>query len=369
MSDKNLGIYIHVPFCSSKCPYCDFFSYKCNDLEIKKYTNEVIKSLKYWSAKTSNTTVDTIYFGGGTPSLLKTERIVKIISEVKNYFTVDKNCEVTLEINPNSCKLLDFNQLNKIGVNRISIGVQSANEDELKVLGRKHTNEDVITTVKMINAAGIVNYSMDLMIGISLQNEERLINSINFCSDLGCSHISAYLLKVEENTPYSNIKNRLNLPSDDKQSDLYYSLYDKLEEKGYKNYEISNFSKLGFESKHNLKYWLYDNYLGIGPSAHSFFNGRRFFYPRSFSEFYNNNFIDDTYEDKELEYSMLRLRLKNGLTQNDYKTKFKKKIPEMYYKNAIPYSNAGFVICDDNGIRITKKGILLSNTLISNIIL
>lgn len=366
MSDNHIGIYIHIPFCFSKCPYCDFYSLKYNRELIDEYCDKICNSIKHWS-KRLNKTADTIYLGGGTPSIAGTKNIVKIIECAKQYFYF-KCGEITVEVNPRSGLELDYSLLIKHGINRISLGVQSAVDEELKLLGRTHRNDNVINVVNKIKKSGIENISVDLMVGIPKQTKESLLKSIAFCNSLEPKHISAYILKIEENTPYVKIADKLGLPDDDKQAELYEILCEKLNKYGYNQYEISNFSKIGFESKHNLKYWNCDEYLGIGSAAHSFIDGKRFYFPKSIEDFYNNKIIPDGSGGGEQEYAMLRLRLKDGLKENLYIEKYGVNIPRTYYENSKIYEKGGFVICDDEGIRFTSKGNLVSNTLINNII-
>lgn len=364
---SNLGLYIHIPFCSSKCPYCDFYSNSSTENEINNYVTHIRKIIAFWAGKL-NRTVDTIYFGGGTPSVIGTEKILEILQCACESFTISSNPEITIEVNPRSGRLLNFKELKRFGVNRISLGVQSANEEELAKLGRTHNNNDVIYTATQAQKSGIANISMDLMVGIALQTKESLIRSIDFCNTLGCTHLSAYLLKVEPDTPYNVLQADLNLPDDDLQADLYKVLCETTSGFKYNQYEISNFSKPGFESKHNLKYWSCDDYLGIGPSAHSFIDGKRFFYKRNLNDFYQNIITEDSAASPQQEYAMLQLRLSHGLRTDLYRKRFGANIPKRYYQNTKPFTNAGFILCDDEGIRITQKGFLVSNALIEKIV-
>lgn len=366
MFGNSIGIYIHIPFCLSKCPYCDFYSLKQNDKLVDKYCDNICRLIKTWSYKL-NKSADTIYLGGGTPSIAGNNNIIKIVKCVKKYFNFT-NGEITVEVNPRSGLSLDYSLLLSHGVNRISVGVQSAVDEELRLLGRTHRNDNVINVVNKIRKGGIENISLDLMVGIPKQTKESLIKSLEFCKELNPKHISAYILKIEENTPYMKIAEKLGLPNDDEQAELYEILCEKLNEYGYNQYEISNFAKIGYESKHNLKYWNCDEYLGIGSAAHSFISGKRFYYPRSIESFYNNQTISDGYGGDEKEYAMLRLRLSDGIREDLYKKRFGVNIPSKYYKNSKIYKKAGFIICDENGIRFTRKGQLVSNTLINEII-
>lgn len=363
---KKIGLYIHIPFCKRKCPYCDFFSIKMNDEEMNRYVDKVIERFdKYCN---DDIVLDTVYFGGGTPSTLGTERIAKILNVINDKFTVDKNAEITMEMNPTSKELIDFTVLKKCGLNRLSIGMQSAVESEMKLLGRTHSQEDVINTVNQAKKSGIDNISLDLIIGVPTQTKESLKYSMDFCNSLGVKHISAYILKIEEGTKFYTIKDSLNMPSDDEQAEMYMYVSEYLESIGYSQYEISNYSLEGFESKHNTKYWRCEEYIGIGPSAHSFYKGERFYYNRSFEEFYNDKTNFDCIGGTEEEFIMLNLRLKRGLIFKEYEEKYNKKFPEEIIKKAKILEKAGLLTVDKEKVSLNRKGYLVSNAIICELI-
>lgn len=363
---KKIGLYIHIPFCKSKCPYCDFFSIKMNDEEMNRYVDKVIERFdKYCN---DDIVLDTVYFGGGTPSTLGTERIAKILNEINDKFTVDENAEITMEMNPTSKELINFTVLKECGLNRLSIGMQSAIESEMKLLGRTHSQEDVINTVNQAKKSGIDNISLDLIIGVPTQTKESLKYSMDFCKSLGVKHISAYILKIEEGTKFYTIKDSLNMPSDDEQAEMYMYVSEYLESIGYSQYEISNYSLEGFESKHNTKYWRCEEYIGIGPSAHSFYNGERFYYNRSFEEFYNDKTNFDCIGGTEEEFIMLNLRLKRGLIFKEYEEKYNKKFPEEIIKKAKILEKAGLLTVDKEKVSLNRKGYLVSNAIICELI-
>lgn len=239
---KSIGLYLHIPFCKSKCPYCDFYSTRAGEYEYNDYVIALKEKLKYWSNH-FNGTVKTVYIGGGTPSVLGAERLCDILSSVKENFTLESNAEITVEVNPDSGKKLDFALMKSTGFNRLSIGMQSAVPAELKKLGRIHTAEDAKHTAELAQATGITNISLDLMTGIPLQTKETLKQSVDFCAQCGVTHISSYILKIEENTKFAQIESKLNLPSDDEQAELYLYTVELLEQYGYMQYEISNFAK------------------------------------------------------------------------------------------------------------------------------
>ncbi len=363
---KKIGLYIHIPFCKNKCPYCDFYSVKTNNAEMDRYTESVIK--RFDKYKDDEIILDTVYFGGGTPSVLGTERLLKILNAVNTKFVLDKDAEISLELNPTSHNLLDFSALKEKGVNRLSIGLQSAVESEMKFLGRKHTIDDVARVVKSAQKSGINNISLDLIIGVPKQEKTSLKTSMDFCKSLGVKHISAYILKIEKGTPFYEQRENLGIPGDDEQALQYEYVSEYLEELGYYQYEISNYSEKGYESRHNNKYWKCEEYIGIGPSAYSFYKGRRFHYERCFEDFYKDVTVDDGTGGDEEEFIMLNLRLKRGLIFKEYEERYKRKISETFINKAKVFEKAGFLTIDNKKVSLTKKGYLVSNAIISELI-
>lgn len=362
------GLYIHIPFCSGKCPYCSFFSKTAGSTETENYVSQLIKLIQYYSGVYSGKLFDTIYIGGGTPSIIGTEKLCRIVEKSMECFNIIKSPEITVEMNPTSAQRIDFKKLAKSGVNRISLGVQSSDEQELKLLGRKHSCSDVRKSVELMHSAGIYNISFDLMIGISRQTEKSMLSSIDFCIENGARHISSYILKIEDGTPYQKIYRTLNLPDEDTQADLYSLMCGYLESKGYMQYEISNFSQKGFESRHNLKYWRCDEYLGLGASAHSMMDKKRFFFPDDMQSFYNNITVSDGIGASAEEYVMLGLRLSEGIFFDDYKKFFSYSFPEAALNAAAKYQKYGLVRISDKGISLTKSGFLVSNSIIADIL-
>ncbi len=361
------GLYLHIPFCSGKCLYCDFFSKATSKEEINTYVSNMLARLEHYAKIYKNKQFDTIYIGGGTPSVIGTQHLAKLVTTIQKSFNM-VSPEITIEMNPKSALDIDFKVLAECGVNRISLGVQSAHKNELELLGRRHCNNDVIKSIEKIKQSGINNISLDLMVGISQQTKESLLKSIDFCLEQSPTHISAYILKVEENTPYHRLAPTLNLPDDDMQAELYITMQNYLTEKGYNQYEISNFAKPGFESRHNLKYWNCDEYLGVGASAHSMMDCKRFYYPRSLDDFYNNNVIADGSGATAEEYIMLSLRLASGLNFNKYKAYFCTDVPENCIEVAKKYEKCGLTKITDEAIALTKEGFLVSNAIISQML-
>lgn len=365
---KNIGIYIHVPFCHKKCPYCNFYSIKPNSLLVENYVSKMCAVIKRFGKK-FNYIADTIYFGGGTPSTIGTKNIIKILKTVQNYFS-KKQIETTIEVNPTDYKILDFELLRNCGVNRLSVGAQSLNDGELRILGRNHTQNDVIKLVNHVQNLGFSNISLDLISSIPGQNEHKIKNSIDFCVQNNIKHVSSYILKLEEDTPYFNMQTKINFKSDDEMAELYKYFCHEMKIFGYNHYEISNFCKKDFESKHNLKYWNCDEYLGFGPAAHSFFGKNRLKYKRDIKNFINseNNIVNLGSGGDVSEYIMLKLRLSDGINNNELKKRFNFNIPKTIFEKARGFEKLGLVNCDENSIKFTENGFLLSNQVIFSII-
>lgn len=363
-SMKPIGLYIHIPFCNGKCPYCDFYSVTPCGNRISEYVDAVCKKLDETGG-----IYDTVYFGGGTPSVIGSNNIAKILSHVSR--TTD--CEVTLECNPSDTgsenSSFDFSVVAESGVNRISMGLQSADDREKKALGRRGGCGDVERAIQRAKRAGIDNISLDLMLGIPNQTAESLKKSIEFCKNSGAKHISAYILKIEERTPFYEMKDSLTLPDEDETCDLYLLAVEEFQKAGFGQYEISNFSLEGCESRHNLKYWRCEEYLGIGASAHSFVNGKRFFYERSIDDFIaGENPTTDGEGGDEEEYIMLALRLSEGLIFDNFKNRFNKIISSDIIQRAKELEKHGLVKVTDNNISLTVSGFLISNSVICELL-
>ncbi|MGI6268602.1 MAG: radical SAM family heme chaperone HemW [Acutalibacteraceae bacterium] len=362
---NNIGVYIHIPFCNEKCPYCDFYSVNYDNNLEEKYIDSIIREIE----KSKKDKADSLYIGGGTPSCINPKRLASVIITAKDKFDIDDFAEITVECNPSNDLKILLPVLSNAGVNRISMGLQSAVFQERKALGRKAKPEDVQKAVELARDTGIENISLDLMLGVPKQTKESLKSSIDFCKSLDIEHISAYILKIEENTPFYKMKNTLELPSEDEVASLYIYACNQLEKSGFNQYEISNFSKNGKESKHNLKYWNCDEYLGFGASAHSFIDGKRFFYSRDLKSYINGSkSVLDGEGGSFEEYLMMRLRLTRGLREEAVKSRFGYGIPFDIKEKAKSMEQYGVIVCDDEGIRLTQKGFLLSNSIISKLI-
>lgn len=362
----NIGLYLHIPFCKTKCPYCDFYSMRGDVSDKDMYTISLVESMENWSDKLGRK-ADTLYLGGGTPSILGGENIAMLTRRAKNLFGVDG--EITVECNPSAVEEDFFEAVADAGVNRISLGVQSVIERERKKLGRFSDREIIEKRIEQCKTAGIKNISLDVMLGVQEQTMKSFDETLNFCIASGATHISAYMLKIEEGTPYYKKKDSLNLPNDDEVADMYLAMSEKLRANGFEHYEISNFARSGFEGKHNLKYWNCEEYLGLGPSAHSFIDGKRFFYPRDIEYFKNGGEpISDGNGGDEEEYIMLRLRLKDGIVFEDFEKRFKKIFPRDIIKKTERFIENGLMKCDDKSMALTEKGFLLSNLIIAEFI-
>ena len=344
MNEKS-GLYFHIPFCFNKCPYCDFYSVKYCESESRNYVKRVIEEIKKYSGE-----FDTVYFGGGTPSAIPPELIGEILNASKEQFIIDENSEITVECNPKKELGKIFEKYASYGINRISLGMQSAVDRERFALGRSAGRAEVERAVNAAKNAGIENVSLDLMLGIPNQTEESLTESLDFIDKMKVQHISAYMLKIEKGTRFYEMKDRLSLPDEDIVTELYLKTVKSLGELGFKQYEISNFAKDGYESRHNLKYWRLVPYLGIGKSAHSFWNGKRFYYDVDF------NLIPDGDGGSDEERIMLSLRLNEGIDKSLLKKPYGQ------------FIKIGLMGENKDRVFLTPEGMLVSNTIISELI-
>lgn len=368
------GLYIHIPFCRSKCPYCDFYSCFSKNADIENYVGSVIDEIKTGRrtkefTEDTDLCFDTIYFGGGTPSVIGADNIGKIINRAKEHYTISDDAEITVECNPSTVDDEFFEKLVSYGVNRISLGMQSAVDNERKKLGRFSDRIQVLSVIESARKYGINNISLDVMLGIPDQTTKSLDDTINFCLETGVPHISAYMLSIEEGTVFHKRVDSLNLPEEDTVCDMYIHLSERLRNAGFIHYEISNFAKTGYESRHNTKYWDCEDYLGIGPSAHSFIDGKRFFFVRDISLFTNGEkaVYDTTGGDRE-EYIMLRIRLSEGIIFEEFKNRFGIDFPAEIIKKALDFEKQGLMTVSETGIALTTEGFLISNYIICELI-
>ena len=380
---KEIGIYIHIPFCKSKCIYCDFNSFdnkselieeyiKCMQKEIQEVGNR--ERLNSNGDYLNLPIVKTIYIGGGTPSYISENYINNILRTVETNFNIKKDCEITLEVNPGTVTLDKMKKYYEMGINRVSIGLQSTNDKLLKILGRIHNYEQFLQTVNFARLAGINNISADVIIGLPRQNIYDVEDTINKLIELNLNHISVYSLIVEPNTKLENMINNktLKLPDEEIERYMYWFIKRKLEENGYIHYEISNFSKPLYRSKHNLSYWKQEEYIGFGISASSYENNIRYKNTDSLEKYIENisndniskNVIieeEQSKEDKMKEYMMLGLRKLNGINITEFRRKFGLSPLYLYNKELTKLVREDLIRIDINNIRLSKKGLDLAN--------
>ena len=368
------GVYLHIPFCKSKCPYCDFHSQRCDDDLRAQYTCALIDEIKTLRRTKAFLpegfgAVDTLYIGGGTPSVLKGEELEAIITTAKNSFNVVKGAEITVECNPGSPIEDLIHTFKKCKVNRISLGMQSAVDEERRILGRNTDKQRIKHVIDLLKENDIKNISLDIMLGIPNQTKESLTHTLEFIKECNIPHVSAYILKIEEGTFFHTHSERFDFPDDDKCCELYEYCCEYLENIGLRHYEISNFASPGYESKHNTKYWTLENYLGLGPAAHSFVDGKRFYFSRDTMAFINGeNAQFDCDGGDEKEYIMLRLRLQNGLKLSELSKLYSSEACEKIIKKVPLLQKHGLVSFDGETLSLTTNGALLSNSIIAELI-
>lgn len=371
--NKKTGLYIHVPFCRNKCPYCDFYSNTFDKNTADRYISALVFELKARERLASyiegELFADTVYFGGGTPSLLPAENISRIMDALRENVRLSEDCEITVECNPSSSSESLFQAYKKAGVNRVSLGLQSAVTGERKALGRRGTGDEALSAVESCRKSGIDNISLDIMLGIPNQTESSLLDTLDFCRKSGAWHISAYMLKIEENTPFYRMGEKLCLPDEERVCSLYGLCCEKLSEYGFSQYEISNFAKDGFYSRHNLKYWRLEDYIGLGPCAHSFYGGKRFYFSSDTESFIRGEkpVFDCTGGGLD-EYIMLSLRLVSGIDLKEMGGKYGDNKARAIQERARPFLGTHLVEIKNNRLYLTRRGFLLSNTVIAELI-
>ena len=368
------GLYIHIPFCVKKCNYCDFCSVGGADSELMSaYVDALIKEIESYR-EDKKIPVSTVFFGGGTPSLLQVESIAKLLNSVKDNFDLFGCNEITVEVNPGTVSYEKLSSLYDLGINRLSIGLQSVHEKELKKLGRIHTYDDFLRTYCDARRIGFDNINVDLMYGIPYQTVESFKETLSKLMELSPEHISAYGLIVEEGTPFYNEAHSLPMPLTDDECDMYALSVRTLRDFGYFHYEISNYAKAGFECRHNLLYWRDMEYIGVGVSAYSYFRGVRYGNTRNLIDYIDSPLSAREYReviDKEnemTEYAMMRLRLAEGVSLFDYRNKFGIDFLSRKEELVKRLSDGGFVTISNDRISLTDKGMYVSNSIISELI-
>ena len=367
---KELGIYVHIPFCKQKCSYCDFISY-CdkNDL-IEKYIKALKQEIE--NSSVNEYEISTIYIGGGTPSYIESKYISEILKTIKQKYNISKNVEITIEVNPGTATKEKLRDYVEAGINRISIGLQSCNNNLLKMIGRIHTYEEFLSTYKLAREVGFKNINVDLMIGLPNQTLDDVKKSLEEISKLNPEHISVYSLIVEEGTPIEKkiADWQLKLPNEELEREEYWEVKKFLESLGYKHYEISNFAKTGYESKHNLNCWEQKEYLGFGAAAHSYMKKTRYSNTENIEKYINQEMQSEQLhivhevqkeEEQKKEYMLLGLRKIDGVQISSFKNKFGCN-PIMEFKNELnKLTQEGLIEIDLDQIKLTEKGIDLAN--------
>lgn len=373
---KKLGIYIHVPFCKQKCNYCDFYSIKWDDESENKYINSIINEINsYKDILKNNYIVDSIFLGGGTPTIVKPENLKRILEALRRVINIDDNSEISMEANPNTLTLEKLNAYKKIGINRLSIGIQSLNDEILKRIGRIHNSKEALEAIARARNTGFENINADIMFNIPVQTVNDIEDTVSQIINSGVKHISFYSLKLEKGTPMYVMEknNKIIMPDEDVEREMYYAGRNVMEENNLFQYEISNFAVKKYECRHNLKYWNQEEYIGLGPSAHSFLDNTRYSNPSDLKLYCENatanNFqriIQETLNKNDLmfEYIMLKLRLTEGLNINEFNFKFLANFKEMYKKQIEFLIKNELVEFNDEYIKLTKKGMDISNFVI-----
>lgn len=363
------GLYIHVPFCIRKCPYCDFYSKPYSAELAELYVNAVCRNVA--ALKGLDIAADTVYFGGGTPSLLTARQVYDILDSVQKNVHLHSP-EITLEGNPSSLNYEKLSGYRAAGVDRLSVGVQSADNSQLRFLGRLHDADKAYAAVYAAQRAGFENISCDLMLGLAGQDIASLTASIERLTDLPITHLSAYMLKIEQGTAFDCEAVRGQVADDDLMSELYLTMCAQLADKSFEHYEISNFAKQGFRSRHNMKYWQLEKYIGIGPSAHSDFHEKRTACPADIQQFVTadvqKNVLIEEDIDRFEEYLMLALRLSDGADFNELARRGGRDTAESIFNEAHELEKHGLVKFHGGGFSLTDEGFLLSNSIIVHLL-
>ncbi|HEX8198162.1 MAG TPA: radical SAM family heme chaperone HemW [Pyrinomonadaceae bacterium] len=368
------GVYLHIPFCRSRCSYCDFaVSIYQSDLA-EKYVEALCREISKSKIQNPKSKIETIYFGGGTPSLLTPKQTEKILRAVSDRFSIQPNAEITMEMNPGTLTPQIARDFRSLGINRASYGAQTFDDDELKRLGRRHTAEDVRKTIDLLRAADFTNVSFDLIAGLPGQSLKDWQRNLNEALKLKPEHLSLYLLEIHEGTPLAKhiSEGKQPMPDEDLAGEMYSFLLEKIAESNYEQYEISNFCLPGFESRHNSKYWTFDPVYGFGCSAHSFDGERRRWANARDTNAYieliektGGAIVEETVLDEKerrAEFAFLGLRLMRGVCLTDFERKFGVALLDEYGAALEESFEAGLIEIEENRLRLTGKGALFSNT-------
>ncbi len=374
MTTDNIGLYIHIPFCIRKCKYCDFASFSnVNKNTRTRYIDRLCEELESYRGE-KKAGVDTVFFGGGTPSLLEPDELSRILFSVRSAFDVSPEAEITMEMNPGTTTEKKVRAYASLGVNRASIGCQSFSENELKLLGRIHNSQDIYETVKAVRSAGITNVSLDLMYGIPEQTAASFEYTLRSALSLDVSHLSVYGLILEAGTPFFETQGSLPLPSEDEECDMYALASHILGEAGFSHYEISNYAKPGSECRHNLKYWRDKEYIGVGLAAYSYYGKKRYGNTARLDEYISDDYVkyrcieSITPDDEAFEYVMMRLRLAEGFPLSEYRARFGCDFLDGRTEATERYRSLGYLNIADGRISLTERGFYISNTILSDLL-
>ncbi len=366
------GLYVHIPFCKSKCNYCDFNSFAGFDGHIAPYFSALMEEAKAWSDREDGRKYDTLYFGGGTPSYINHRLLAETVEKLHLMFDFADDTEITVECNPGTIDEQGFKILKCAGVNRLSLGLQSADNNMLKALGRIHTFEEFEKCFYAARKCGFDNISLDLMYGLPDMTMSDWEYSLKRAVEFAPEHISTYALKVEEGTLFSTM--RLNLPDDDLFADMYERSVEVLETCGYKRYEISNFAKPGRKSRHNLKYWHCEDFLGLGAGAYSCLRGKRFSNYCRLDDYIASGGIavceseEITLAGQMSEFVFLGLRCTEGISLSEFEARFEKKITDVFGAPIRKYCDWGFMVCENDRLRLSDKGFFVSNIIFADFV-
>jgi len=364
------GIYLHIPFCKSRCSYCDFATDIYRSAEgVDRYVSALVREIRSWHGEGRGPSIDTIYFGGGTPSLLKPSQVEQILAAVRDRFRVDRCPEITMEMNPATVTPESLREYKRLGMNRASFGVQTFNDRALKLLARGHDANDARETFKMLRAAGFENVSFDLIAGLPGQTLDDWQRNLDEAVRLSPEHLSLYLLEIHEDTPLAEQvrSKRQSEPDEDAAAEMYRMMQDRLAAAGYEQYEISNFSRAGFESRHNTKYWRLDPVYGFGVSAHSFDGIERYANERDTNRYVE--LIERTGKaevfreaiDPASEYVFLGLRMNTGINLTDFHERFGTSLENKYPLELSELEDIDLIVKSQGQLYLTKKGMLYSN--------
>ena len=366
---QELGIYVHIPFCKRKCHYCDFLSFSGATRLIEKYIEALKQEIDKAKVNKDEYIVKTIYFGGGTPSFIDSKYIVEILQLIKKKFNILQNAEITIEANPGTVDEQKLKDYYNAGINRISFGVQATNSDLLKIVGRIHSYSSFVNGYNLARSIGFKNINVDLMIGLPVQRLDDVEKDLERILSLKPEHISVYSLIVEEGTKIEEKlkKDELYLPSEEEERKMYWTVKKELENNGYIHYEISNFAKPGYESKHNVACWNQEEYIGFGLGAHSYFDNKRYSNTIDFEEYFdwpeNSKIIHEKQNknDKMKEYILLGLRKLEGVKISEFKNKFVDNPIYLYRQELNKLIKEDLLKIDNDNIKLTNKGIDLAN--------